>query len=290
VTFFGSSRTDRLFEDGEQALDTGDTRRAIEVFEEVILLDDRNVAAWFNLGLAYKLERDWPNSARCNRRAAEFDRSNQEASWNLGVAATALRDWPTARWAWQNIGLDPGAGDGPPEMSLGPTPIRLEPGEVVWAERIDPCRGRITNVPLPDSGHRWRDVVLHDVVPAGEREAWGKTWHVFDELVRMDAGEYPTLESEVVAPSEADSSALEDEATARGVAAEDWTASVRWLCATCSLGSAHEHEARAGSPVWLPTRRFGFAGPEPAIREMLEAWSASAGRSHGPLHDAGASG
>lgn len=165
---------DRLFDEARRALDAGETEDAIQRFEALLSSDDSNADAWFNLGLAHKQRRDWRQSARCNRRAAELDPSMHEAYWNLGIASTALHDWSTARWAWRGIEVDVEPGDDPPVLSLGPSPIRLTTGEVVWAERIDPCRALIANVPLPESGHRWHDLVLHDVVPNGERRAWGR--------------------------------------------------------------------------------------------------------------------
>ena len=281
---FRSPPGHRLFEQGQRALGEGDTDQAIDVFEQVTAVDANNTNAWFNLGLAYKVRRDWANSARCNRRAAELDPSNHEAFWNLGVAATAEEDWATARWAWRNIGVDPGPEAGPPDLQLGPSPIRLLSGEIVWGDRVDPCRARIANVPLPESGHRWDDIVLHDVVPHGEREVWGKTWGVFDELIRLQPGAFPTLESEVVAPTEQDSSDLKESVADRRLAAEDWTASVRWICETCSLGNPHDHAGDTVTPIWVPTRRFGFAGPEADVVGMLEAWAAKdAGREFGPV-------
>lgn len=287
MSLFRRSGPRRWFDDGRRALGTGDTDRAVALFERVIAAEPTNTNAWFNLGLAYKLKRDWPNSARANRRAAELDSTNQEAFWNLGVAATVEQDWPAARWAWRNIGVDPGEGDGPPELQLGPSPIRLLTGEVVWAERIDPCRARIANVPLPESGHRHGDVVLHDVVPRGERQAWGKTWGVFDEFYRLHPGEYATLESDVDSPTEEDARKLLDAVTEAGLSAEDWTVSVRWLCETCSLASPHAHAGSDVTAVWLPRRRIGFAGPSEDIAEILDAWAASgSGRGSGPVREA----
>jgi hypothetical protein len=284
---FRRSDVHRLFEEGRRALGNGDNDRAVDIFERVTAFDPDSTNAWFNLGLAYKLKRDWSNSSRCCRRAAEVDPTNREAFWNLGVAATALEDWATARWAWRNIGVDPGAGAGPPELQLGPSPIRLRTGEVVWGERLDPCRARIANVPLPQSGHRWGDIVMHDVVPRGERQAWGKTWGVFDELIRLQPGPFPTLESEVKAPSEQDTNELLEAVAERGFAAEDWTLSVRRLCETCSLGSPHEHTGSDVTPIWLPRRRVGFAGPQDNLLGILDTWALRArGREFGSVREA----
>jgi tetratricopeptide (TPR) repeat protein len=147
---------------GEQALQRGDYDGAVRAFETFLKGDDSWSNAWFNLGLAHKFRRDWEASARANRRAAELQPKNEPAFWNCGVAATAIRDWKTARWAWRGIGLDPGEGEGAPEMNVAISSVRLttpiDSGEVIWGTRVDPCWLRIDCVPLPESAHRWHDV------------------------------------------------------------------------------------------------------------------------------------
>ena len=88
--------------------------------------------------------------------------------WNVGIAATALQDWPLARRAWQAYGLKvPGAASGtgePAGMELGSAAVRLSPegeAEVVWGRRLDPARIAVLSIPLPSSGRRWGEVVLH---------------------------------------------------------------------------------------------------------------------------------
>jgi Tetratricopeptide repeat len=291
MSIFDRFRTDRTFADGQRALDRGDLDEAIATFERYVRADDQNPAAWFNLGLAYKLMRDWPNSVRCNRQAAQLEPSNQEAHWNMGVAATALRDWATARAAWRGIGLDPPPGAGPPEFdNLGPTPVRLNPGdgagtETVWGARIDPCRVRIESVPLPESGHRWHDIVLHDVVPNGTRQAGGQTWSVFDELIRMDPSDAPTFESQLTVPIEEDGQALTELLADLDVGVEDWSESVQLICAQCDVSSVHEHAAANDvTPIRMVVRRYGFGGDAAVIGAALERWAASGtGRVFEPL-------
>ena len=264
---------------GAEALQAGRFDDAVDAFTRAIEHTPESSAMWFNLGLAHKFRRDWPASLEANLRAAELDATNQEAIWNAGVAATAVRDEERAAWAWDTLGFEHGEKPGLPGKNYATTPVRLNPepdgdGEVVWGWRIDPCRIRIHNVPFPESGHRWDDVVLHDVVPRGERQFNGETYPVFDELLRMEPSPYESVQVEVVCPSESDSEALATLFYENGLGAEDWTAKVQWLCATCSLGSPHGHEQSNGELT--PLRSFGLAGPTARVRELLAEWQAGA--------------
>lgn len=134
-------------------------------------------------------------------------------------------------------------------MHLGPAPVRLNPqdhGEVVWGLRIDPARVVIKNVPLPESGHRWGDIVLHDGAPSGHRTFADRTYSVFDELERWLPSLIPTLEVQVTVASETDCQALTDGFDQAGFAVQDWTTSVRMICKQCSQGhppATHDHPA-----------------------------------------------
>jgi hypothetical protein len=286
-------RSEGAFDEGRNALDRGDLDGAIEAFERYVAGRYDNPSAWFNLGLAYKLRRDWENSVRCNRRSAELDPASKEAHWNMGVAATALRDWATARAAWRGIGLEPPPGNDPPAFDgLGMTPVRLAPtadhdagGETIWAHRVDPCRARIESVPLPESGHRWGDVILHDVVPNGHRQVGDDTWAVFDELLRMDPSDAPTFESHVTVPTDDDGRALNTLLADLEIGAEDWTDSVHIICAQCSVGTVHHHaSADDPTPIRAVIRRYGFGGDADVIAAGLERWASNGGgRSFEPI-------
>lgn len=139
--------------------------------------------SWFNLALLHKFRHDWEQARSAGLRAvALLDRETGAPDWwNVGIAATALQDWPLARRAWQAYGLKVpgdahgagGKGSGEPVgMELGSAAVRLSPegeAEVVWGRRIDPARLEVLSIPLPSSGRRWGEVVLHDGVPHGER-------------------------------------------------------------------------------------------------------------------------
>ncbi len=141
------------------------------------------------------------------------------------------------------------------------------------------------SVPLPESGHRWGDIVLHDVVPNGQREVAGQIWSVFDELIRMDPSNAPTFESQVTVPTEEDSAALNDLFAGLNVGAEDWTDSIYVVCAQCSVRNVHQHASTDDTtPIRMVVRRYGFGGDPDVIRGGLEQWAAAGeSRSFEPL-------
>jgi hypothetical protein len=193
-----------------------------------------------------------------------------------------MRDWSTARTAWRGLNIDVGPGDGAPDADLGPAPIRLNAesdggGEVVWGTRIDPCRARIDSVPLPESGHRWGDIVLHDVVPRGERMFHGRALSVFDELERMEPSSAPTHVGEIAWASPEDEDALHAELAARHLGGEDWTTSIHMICAACSLADAQPHEHGGVETTQVAVHRWAFAGDTLEVTEALRSWASSGG-------------
>lgn len=158
--------------------------------------------SWFNLALLHKFRRDWEQARSAGLRAvALLDREHGAPDWwNLGITATALQDWPLARRAWQAYGLKLPGGpggqpDGPVSLDLGTTPVRLSPdgeSEVVWGRRLDPARIEVLSIPLPSSGRRWGEVVLHDGAPHGERVTDGVAYPVFDEIELWAPSPVPT--------------------------------------------------------------------------------------------------
>ncbi len=273
-----------------------DDERAAELARiavEVLRRDPGDRGMWFDLGLLAKWRRDWPTAQEHNTRSLELvpeDRREEElAAWNLGIAATARRDWATARRAWTAFGIPvPGQGDEPIEGDLGPALVRLNPpmryvgqqllevdgrvreGEVVWGHRLDPARIRIASVPLPESGHRFGDVVLHDGEPQGTRRSGGTEYPVFDEIEIWERSPVPTL-SVLVHGTDDDVAELRHDLDLSGFAVEDWTTEVSQLCRACSDGVVDDHDHRPDAPADAG-RRLGLAGdPEEALR-IVHAW------------------
>jgi hypothetical protein len=131
--------------------------------------------------------------------------------------------------------------------------------EVVFGTRLDPCRVRLVSVPLPDSAHRFGDIVLHDGEPRGKRGTGDGEVTVFDELLLLEPSTYGTwtIEASCRGPEERDALvALFDDVDG---AIEDWTESLVVLCARCSLGEPHEHHETQRQQGWRVERRLGLA-------------------------------
>ncbi len=264
--------------------------------------------SWFNLALLHKFRHDWEQARAAGLRAvALLDREAGAPDWwNVGIAATALQDWPLARRAWQAYGLKVPGPARRRERRTGRHGARQRrraalaggEAEVVWGRRLDPARLEVLSIPLPSSGRRWGEVVLHDGVPHGERvTAAGPSYPVFDEIELWAPSPVPTWVVLLEAASEADRDALEQLASDAGFAAEDWSSSVRLLCRTCSESEMpsdegdgehldpHDHSepghpgplghrtAGSGS-LWVPERECGIAAPAGLVRGLLDGWVA----------------
>lgn len=254
---------------------------AVEAFQRAAAAAPAWGAPWYNLGLMYKTQRCWAESAACNRRATDLDPRNEAAWWNLGIAATALGDWRLARAAWRGFGVEMPDGDGPLELDYGPVPVRLRPeddGEVVWADRLDPARAVIRSVPFPGSGFREGDIVLHDGEPQGTRQYAGDEYDVFDVLEVLRPSSRQTYVAWITAYDAAAVDALDRTAASSGAAVEDWTRTVHQVCHRCG-GRPHTHELW-NAAGWNPERHVGISAEslECASAVLLEWVSAGPSR------------
>jgi hypothetical protein len=253
--------------------------------------------AWFEAGLYSKARRDWVRSVERNRRALEFFKPEDAerfdgmnpAAWNMGIAATAIGDWATARDGWRAFGINLDPGDEPVEMTnLGQVPIRINPErpgmahqepltygevEVVWCWRLSPAHGVIANVPMPASGHRFRDVVLHDGVPAGSRVRDGEEVPVFDELVRLEESGIRTCQAQIRGAQLDDLKALADMLDSREMGLDDWS-SMRILCAECSRGNPEADHRHQHTPGHESDRNVGLAGEPSELSAIIDRWLA----------------
>jgi hypothetical protein len=239
-----------LTDQGEKFLDNHEDDEAARCFATALEACDEYEPAWFNMGLVLKRSRRWADAAECYEQSIELaGEPGDPAWWNLGIAATALRDWPTARRAWAGYGIEIPPGDGELRMEMDTVPIRVGGDslkEVNWCDRIDPARGIIMNVPHPATGRSWRDIILHDGAPNGEREVDGHVVPVFDELEVWEPSNIPTTMFEIELTEPEDAAALKELFTEEDLAAEDFTTNSRILCRECSEGHpppGHDHAA-----------------------------------------------
>lgn len=167
-------------------------------------------------------------------------------------------------------------GEGTIDGDFGVAVVRLNPwhgGETVWMRRIDPVRARLLNVPLPESGHRFGDIVLHDGASTGSRWDGDREVHVFNELQRLEPSDFATFVVFVSCDRSEDLQALLD-ATAPGIGyVEDWTESVRYYCLRCSYGAPHRHDAPTINDDWSPDRNLGIAAQSrKSVEKLLRDW------------------
>jgi hypothetical protein len=282
-----------IWADWTEANKAGDADRAEACAEALIAVAPEEFATWFEAGLHAKARRQWERSAEWNERALdlfgpaqseEFEGANP-AAWNLGIAATALGDWETARRAWAVYGISElGAGGEPIDENFGMAPIRLNPDrptlalevvphhgetEVVWCWRRSPAHAVIASVPLPESGHRFRDVLLHDGEPKGTRRHGDSDVSVFDEIARLRDSGFPTWQAQVEGATRADVDALGDVFGGRGLGVDNWSG-INIMCSSCSHGTSgadHHHAKPEDGTVML-----GIAGAEGSVGECLEEW------------------
>ena len=265
------------------AFDEGRLEEAKRLYARLVELRPDGDAFHFRLGLAHKYLREWEPALRHSLRSLQLSGAHDEgSSWNAGIAATALGDWPQARRQWLACGIDIDPGEGPIVENFGPIGLRLNPwgnGETVFAQRIDPARARIANVPLPASGHRYGDLVLHDGAQVGERRYLGHVVPVFNELQRLEPSGYLTYIAFVASESDDEIEALQGMREAGVGLVEDWTVALGRQCLRCDFGIAHQHRRHeAGNRAdWNPDRTLGVAATaEAPVRALLEAWVAQA--------------
>lgn len=259
---FAKKRAARLHSQGQEQWDRGNDAEALKLYEKSIALDPSVPNALYNAGLVYKYQGKWEESLRYNARAHELDPNEESIQWNLAIAATALRRWDLARKIWLEIGLELDDSEGPVSLSLGQTPVRLNPdseAEVVWGERIDPVRLRIESIPFPDSGYRLNDIVLHDGAATGYRTFKGQDLPVFNVLELFEPSDLSTYVAVVRVADEPAVDALREAAFAADLAMEDWSGNVRILCKQCSEGVPSDEHDCTGPKAWNPERRIGLS-------------------------------
>jgi tetratricopeptide (TPR) repeat protein len=279
-----SQDSDILHERAYAAFDAGDLIDARARFELLLAVKPDAPDYHYMQGLVCKYLQDWPISLHHNLQSLALRTEPDEASrWNAAIAATAIGDWAEARRQWADCGIELPDGDGAINSNFGVASIRLnawDAGETLFGRRIDPVRARLINVPLPDSGYRYGDIVLHDGAATGQRRFHQSMVPVFNAMQRVEASEFQTFAIFATCPRHEDLDALV-EARMPGIAfIEDWTESITHYCLRCSYGTPHRHleeDANADDDAWRPERNLGIAAQSRhSVMKLLEHWKSKA--------------
>lgn len=259
-----------------RAFDTGNLREAEIEFNSLVEANPQHHEYAYMLGLAHKYQRNWVRSLQHNLRAAELaSKPDQGSCWNAAIAATALGNWPEARRQWVACGVKIDPGESEIEQDFGTVSLRLNPwgtAETLYANRIDPARAYLMNVPLPASGYRFRDLVLHDGAQTGERQFSGRAVPVFNVLQRLRQSDFMTFAAFVVCPAAEDCNDACDR-TGPGIGlVEDWSG-VSYYCLRCSYGAPHDHNHEKRDLEWEPDRSLGIAAQSRlSVERLLAQW------------------
>jgi len=259
------------------AVDDGALEDAARDFGTLLQHHPDNRYYHYMQGLVHKYLLDWPASLRHNLQAIALNEEHGQAEhWNAAIAATALGRWDTVRELWTACGIALPGTEGPIDGDFGVAVVRLNPwqgGETVFVRRVDPVRARVLNVPLPESGHRFGDIVLHDGASTGSRFDGEREVHVFNQLGRLVPSLFQTFVVFVRADGQDDLDALL-RATVPGIGhAEDWTRSIRHYCLRCSYGAPHQHAAQEDA-AWQAERNLGIAAQSRrSVEKLLRDWA-----------------
>ncbi len=272
-----------LYRKAGDCLYVGDLKGARTIYRSIAKLLPDDFAVHYDLGLVDKYSLHWKRSLKHSLKAIEIDPKAEGALWNAGIAATALEDWKTARRVWKMCGINLPKGRGDPAGRFGSAVVRLNPkseAETVWVIRVCPVRAMIVNIPLPESGYRLGDIVLHDGAPQGQRESDGKSYPVFNVLERVHRSLFRTYAVELNAPTPEDIESLASIAANLKFRVEDWSHSIKAICFKCSFGIPHEHKGRKKKkisslpPEWSMNRQVGIAATNKEdVLKVLYQWT-----------------
>lgn len=276
-----------LFDQAIEASDKGDKDESIRIYEKILSEKEDWATVHYNLGLIYKYRTEWDKSYYHNKRAVELDPESQASHWNLGIAATMLCDWKLARQCWNFFGMKYEIIDEDTAGNMGDVCIRISPNanaETVWATRICPARAIIKNIPLPESEHRFKDLVLNDGAPNGYRMSEGREYPVLDEIQHLSSSDYRTYSIKCEPISEAHYDNLQQRCWNSDIAIENWTTEMQMLCKQCSEGRPHEihdHDLKKTSDEY----RIAHASTsQEKLVSVLEAWSQETGVDYYECH------
>lgn len=213
----------------------GDHYNAIKLFKKLVRLSPQWSVPYQYLGAIYKSRNEWKPSLHYIQKALENNPQDQASWWNLGIVATAMKRWQIARVAWNETGYDFNTTKITAiDIPMGSVPVRLNPdghAEIIWATRIDPARAYIESIPHPNSGKRYRDLILIDGAEQGYRIVKNRRLPVYDELSVLRASRYQTYAVELTEVTNSDIEVLDKLCLDAEIGFDNWSKATRSVVA-----------------------------------------------------------
>jgi hypothetical protein len=207
-----------LFEAAKEYEQRQDYYNAVKLYKRVA----REAVTWaaplLRLGAIYKQRQEWKPALYYNKKAIALAVDNQEAWWNVGIAATALNKRRLAKSIWAKFG-QPGRMNQLVSVKLTYT----KQFEILGARQMDPARAQILNIPHPDSGRRYRDVVLIDNTIIGYHSSGFQRLPIYNELGIYKASTFSTFSCILHQADDKSISSLRQLCTNAGLGFELWS-------------------------------------------------------------------
>lgn len=261
-----------LFEEALEYENRGDAYNAIKLYKKVAKMAPQWAPPCRRLGMIYKYRLEWKPALYYVKKSLAADPGNRSAWWDLGIAATALRKWRLARNVWNKFGESPSAGWRP-----GPVSVRLSYDkryEILWADSIDPARAVIQNIPHPDSGRQFRDIILYDRVVSGHHVVGRKRFPVHEELGLYKRSGYQTYSCTLETGNSSDVRILENLCREADLGFEVWSNAARQFSPGGEEPVPEYYDPGLLSDTPEPDLRVALAARRKKhITEVLRSWS-----------------
>ena len=254
-----------LFEAAKEYEHRQDYYNAIKLYKRVAREAVTWAAPFIRLGHIYKHRQEWKPTLYYNKKAIALAVDNQEAWWNVGIAATALNKRRLAKSIWTKFGQ--------PSRMNQLVSIKISYAnqfEVLGARRMDPARARILNIPHPNSGRHYKDIILLDNHIIGYHSSGTQRLPIHDELGIYKASTYSTFSCILQQADEKAIQSLRQLCHDAGIGFELWSnASRAYTVKSADIIPEYHTVPTAGDSEIL----VGLAAKrEHQVIEVLESW------------------
>lgn len=201
--------------------DAGDVYNAVKLYKRVIQLAPDLVLPYVRLARIYKNRCEWKSALHYAKKAIALDAGDSQTWWDMGLAASALGKERLCRAVWQKFGVQEAQGK--------VIAVQVQHSgifELFWAQTLDPAKAVLASIPHPDSGLRYRDIVLIDREIVGYQMAGKRKTPVYPALCRLKQSFYQTFTCVLEASSDPSFRILEKLCADAGVGMEIWSDAV----------------------------------------------------------------